>query len=84
MDPKAGDPIDLSSGLYSRTTVDLMVEDTIPIEISRTYRNADHRSRSFGVGKMCIRDRARGARIAVRDPRSGNRARRAGEDRRFG
>ncbi len=26
------------------------MEDTIPIEISRTYRNADHRSRSFGVG----------------------------------
>lgn len=50
MDPTAGDPIDLSSGLYTRTTVDLRVEDTIPIEISRTYRNADHRSRSFGVG----------------------------------
>jgi YD repeat-containing protein len=46
----AGDPIDLSSGLYVRTTTDLTVDDTIPIELTRTYRNNDHRSRAFGVG----------------------------------
>ncbi len=48
--PSAGDPIDLATGLYVRTTVDLKVDDTIPVELSRTYRNADHRSRAFGVG----------------------------------
>jgi YD repeat-containing protein len=52
MEPPAtdGDPIDLYSGLYVRTTVDFSIEDTIPLEVQRTYRNNDHFSRSFGVG----------------------------------
>jgi YD repeat-containing protein len=48
--PTDGDPIDLYSGLYVRTTVDLSIDDTIPISLERTYRNGDHFSRSFGVG----------------------------------
>jgi YD repeat-containing protein len=51
-DPAAtdGDPVDLYSGLYVRTTTDLMIDDTMPIAIERTYRNGDHFSRAFGVG----------------------------------
>jgi YD repeat-containing protein len=45
-----GDPVDLFTGLYERTSVDLIVPDAIPIQLSRTYRNDDHRSRAFGIG----------------------------------
>jgi YD repeat-containing protein len=45
-----GDPIDLFTGLYIRTNVDIVVPDTIPIKLERTYRNADRRSRAFGIG----------------------------------
>lgn len=45
-----GDPIDLFTGLYIRTNLDLLVPDTIPIKLERTYRNADRKSRSFGIG----------------------------------
>ena len=45
-----GDPVDLGTGLYVRTHVDLAVWDTVPIIFSRTYRNRDDRSRPFGVG----------------------------------
>lgn len=52
IDPPAtdGDPIDLYSGLYVRTTVDFSIDDTIPLAVQRTYRNNDHFSRTFGVG----------------------------------
>jgi len=46
----AGDPIDLSTGLYVRTSVDLALIDVIPVVFSRTYRNRDFRSRPFGIG----------------------------------
>ena len=45
-----GDPVDLSTGLYVRTTVDLAFIDTVPVVFSRTYRNRDSRSRPFGIG----------------------------------
>ncbi len=48
--PTDGDPIDLYSGLYVRTTVDFSIDDTIPLAVQRTYRNNDHFSRTFGVG----------------------------------
>lgn len=48
--PTVGDPIDLSTGLYLRTDVDLQVSDTLPIVLERTYRNQDNLSRSFGIG----------------------------------
>src|SRR5512138_1685173 len=44
-----GDPVDLGTGLYVRTHVDLALRDTVPIIFSRTYRNQDDRSRPFGV-----------------------------------
>jgi len=46
----AGDPINLSTGLYVRTSVDLALFDVIPVVFSRTYRNRDFRSRPFGIG----------------------------------
>jgi YD repeat-containing protein len=45
-----GDPIHLGTGLYIRTSVDLALFDTVPVVFSRTYRNADGRSRPFGIG----------------------------------
>jgi YD repeat-containing protein len=45
-----GDPVDLATGLYVRTTVDLVLVDTIPVVFARTYRNRDDRSRPFGIG----------------------------------
>lgn len=44
------DPIDLYTGLYIRANVDLEIPDTIPIKLERTYRNADRKSRAFGIG----------------------------------
>jgi len=48
--PRAGDPVDLQTGLYVRSNTDLYLKDSIPIQFSRTYRNADSRSRAFGIG----------------------------------
>jgi YD repeat-containing protein len=45
-----GDPIHLGTGLYVRTSVDLVVDDTVPITFSRTYRTGDRLSRPFGIG----------------------------------
>lgn len=50
------DPIDLYTGLYVRTNTDLYVPDTMPISVQRTYRNADGRSRSFGIGTSHLYD----------------------------
>jgi YD repeat-containing protein len=47
---KAADPIDLETGLYLRSHIDLYLKDSIPISFTRTYRNADPRSRAFGIG----------------------------------
>src|SRR2546423_1138222 len=46
----AADPFDVSTGIYSREYRDLYVEDTIPMDFTRTQRNMDPRSRSFGIG----------------------------------
>ncbi len=45
-----GDPVDLSTGLYVRKTIDLALGDAVPIVFSRTYRTRDSRPRPFGVG----------------------------------
>lgn len=45
-----GDPVDLQTGLYIRSNTDLYLKDSIPIQLTRTYRNADPRSRAFGIG----------------------------------
>jgi YD repeat-containing protein len=48
--PTAADPVNLETGLYIRSNTDLYLKDSIPIQLTRTYRNADSRSRAFGIG----------------------------------
>jgi RHS repeat-associated protein len=45
-----GDPIDMGTGLFVYSKTDLVLQDLIPIVLSRTYRQNDPVSRSFGVG----------------------------------
>lgn len=45
-----GDPVDLGTGLFVNTKTDLTVNDTIPINLARTYRQNDPASRAFGYG----------------------------------
>jgi RHS repeat-associated protein len=45
-----GDPVDLSSGLFSTRKTDLVLPDVIPISFERTYRTQDSVSRPFGIG----------------------------------
>jgi RHS repeat-associated protein len=47
---KAGDPVDLQTGLFTHEKTDLVVPDIVPIQITRTYRNEDSFSRAFGRG----------------------------------
>ena len=47
-----GDPVDLGTGLLIVEKTDLMLPDTIPINLTRTYRQNDTRSRAFGIGAM--------------------------------
>jgi YD repeat-containing protein len=48
--PTDADPVSLETGWYSRSNVDLYLKDSIPIQFTRVYRNADSRSRAFGIG----------------------------------
>jgi RHS repeat-associated protein len=50
--PKAcgGDPVDCATGLFLNSATDLVINDIMPIEISRTYRPRDAVSRAFGIG----------------------------------
>jgi RHS repeat-associated protein len=56
--PKAGngpgnqccDPVDTGTGLFVQTNTDLVVADTLPIRLRRTYRPEDNASRAFGIG----------------------------------
>ena len=45
-----GDPVNLGSGLLVVQKLDLMLPDIIPINLTRTYRQNDTRSRAFGIG----------------------------------
>ena len=45
-----GDPVDLGTGLLVVDKTDLAVTDTIPVSLTRTYRQNDTRSRPFGIG----------------------------------
>src|SRR5215467_12811965 len=47
---KAADPFYVVTGIYSRAYADLFVKDSVPIQFSRTQRNMDPKSRSFGIG----------------------------------
>ena len=45
-----GDPVDLSTGLFILEKTDLFIPDTIPITVTRTYRQRDRDTRPFGIG----------------------------------
>ena len=48
--PVDGDPVNLGTGLMVVGKTDLVVPDTMPIALTRTYRQNDARSRAFGIG----------------------------------
>jgi RHS repeat-associated protein len=45
-----GDPVDLATGLMVERHTDLWLDDVLPVGVSRTYRQGDPGSHSFGVG----------------------------------
>lgn len=45
-----GDPVNLGTGLLVVEKTDLVIPDTMPITLTRTYRQNDARSRAFGIG----------------------------------
>lgn len=49
-DDEDGDPVDLSTGLFVLEKTDLVLPDTMPISLTRTYRPGDTTSRPFGIG----------------------------------
>jgi RHS repeat-associated protein len=49
-DPKDGDPVDLSTGQFVLTKTDLLIQDVIPLALTRTYYSGDSGQRPFGLG----------------------------------
>ena len=47
---EAGDPVDCATGLFIHRSIDLLLSDTLPIQIERTYRANDTKARDFGIG----------------------------------
>ncbi|MFZ6735055.1 DUF6531 domain-containing protein, partial [Undibacterium sp. Ji42W] len=47
---RCGDPVDMYTGLFLNESTDLVVNDIIPLKVSRSYRQRDTDSRSFGIG----------------------------------
>src|SRR5881397_2469184 len=47
---RAGDPVDVATGLFVMEKTDLASPDTLPLGLTRTYRQNDSRSRPFGIG----------------------------------
>jgi RHS repeat-associated protein len=47
---KDGDPVDAGTGLFVYEKTDLVLPDTMPIVLKRTYRPGDNVSRAFGMG----------------------------------
>jgi hypothetical protein len=45
-----GDPVDLTTGLFTLDSTDLYLPDVIPVAVTRTYRQRDTIVRPFGVG----------------------------------
>ncbi len=45
-----GDPVELSTGLFIMEKTDLATPDLIPLILTRTYRQNDAGSRTFGIG----------------------------------
>ena len=46
---QAGDPIDPQTGLFANQTTDLYLPGTLPISLTRVYRQGDTNSRAFGL-----------------------------------
>ena len=49
-DSADGDPVDLASGLFVNQKTDLVLPDSLPLALTRSYRPGDNTSRSFGIG----------------------------------
>ena len=47
---EAGDPVDCATGLFIHRSTDLLLSDTLPMQIERTYRANDTKARDFGIG----------------------------------
>ncbi len=47
---RCGDPVDPSTGLFTSSGTDLTIKDVISFSLTRTYRQGDYLSRSFGIG----------------------------------
>jgi RHS repeat-associated protein len=56
VNPSSGDPVDLHSGLFVHRSTDLYLPDSIPVQLTRTYREGDSNSYSFGIGTTSIYD----------------------------
>lgn len=48
--PDDGDPVDLSTGQFVIRKTDLVVQDVIPLALTRTYYSGDSGQRPFGLG----------------------------------
>lgn len=46
----AGDPVDLSTGLFTMEQTDLAVDDVMPLTVNRGYNSGDGRKRAMGIG----------------------------------
>lgn len=49
-DGEDGDPVDLGTGLFVMEKTDVLLHDTMPLELKRTYRPGDNNTRAFGIG----------------------------------
>jgi RHS repeat-associated protein len=49
-DRERGDPVDLQTGLFVYSKIDLSVSDIIPLTLTRIYRQNDFIPRAFGIG----------------------------------
>jgi RHS repeat-associated protein len=45
-----GDPVNLGTGLFVHQRTDMALVDTMPVALTRTYRQNDLTSRAFGIG----------------------------------
>ena len=54
--PNPGDPVNASTGLFVYRHTDSYLPDAIPINVARTYRQADATSRAFGIGSALSYD----------------------------
>lgn len=47
---RAGDPVDLSTGIFTYAQTDLILPDILPITVGRSYQAKDTRGLAFGTG----------------------------------